>query len=459
VVEVISKFQNLDEDQINAVKYLDNTLVIAGAGSGKSTTIIAKIEYLLENHYYQPHEILVISFTNESVNDLKKKINHPLAIKTFHKLALEIIDDKNIKICHDNYLNYIIKEYFNSFAITNHKTRIRLKRILMNNHLDNLRQLACTFINLYKANYQGISHLFHLYKTAWFIEKDYLYIMLEIYQMYYRELESSGLLDFNDMIAQATNLINHNKQRTPYKLIIIDEFQDTSLIRFKLIESILKQNDGKIFAVGDDCQSIYRFSGCDLAIFLNLKKYLPDVKMLFLNHNYRNHHSLVNIANQFILKNTLQIKKNTVCHKNIDKPIVIHYYDNPGTILEQIIPNISGHILVLGRNNRDKDTFHVIENDNLRFLTIHRAKGLEEETVILINLTNQILGFPSQIKNEQLLSKVTKNDYLLYEEERRLFYVALTRTKNKVFLLVPRERPSVFVKELIKEYRSFIDFQ
>jgi len=440
---------NLDADQKAAVEYLDNALVIAGAGSGKTTTIIAKISYLIENGYYKEDELLVISFTNETVNNLKNRVKYNIDIKTFHKLAIDIIDDNNLRICREDYLDYIVNEYFLSYAVSNKKSKKIVERLLVNSDLKNLQSLISTFINLYKSNYEGINCLFNLYRKSWFKSYDYLKIILDIYQIYLRELEGSGLLDFNDLISYARILIEAQNRVTKYKFIIIDEFQDTSLNRFRLIQSIIKINDAKLFAVGDDYQSIYRFSGCDLNIFLNIDSYISNIKKLFINHNYRNHQSLINVANKFILRNPKQLKKNTICHKTVDKPIIIHFYSDINNIIQEVIKQIDGNILILGRNNIDQKRFNIIENDKVRFLTIHRSKGLEEDNVILVNLDNSRLGFPSQIRSDEILNKIIKKDFILYEEERRLMYVALTRTKNKVHLLVPKDNYSIFIKELI----------
>ena len=455
----MTELNHLDEDQLKAVKYLDNALVIAGAGSGKTTTIIAKIEYLIEMKIYKPDEILIISFTNETVNNLKTRIKYKVDINTFHKLALNIIDDANIKNSPDDHLNYIINEYFNSYVLSNKKAKSRIKRILKTTNQKNFESLIKTFIMLYKSNYSDLDFLFRLYRKSFFLNKDYLLTILEIYSLYQTELEASGMVDFNDMISYATELIQKNKRRTKYKYILVDEFQDTSETRFRLIEAIMKQNSSKLFLVGDDYQSIYRFSGCDLNIFINIEKYIPGIKKLHINHNYRNNQNLINIANKFILKNKLHIKKNTICHKDIDKPIVIYFYTKKDNLINNVTENIVGNILVLGRNNYDKQDFNIIENEKLRFLTIHKAKGLEEENIILINLYNKRLGFPSQIKNEALINTILQKDYYPFEEERRLMYVALTRTKTKIHILVPADNYSIFIKELIKENRKYIEIR
>lgn len=445
----------MNEKQLEAVKSLENTLVVAGAGSGKTFTIVNKIKYLLDNNIYKENELLVISFTNESVNDLKRKIDYNLDIMTFHKLAITLINNPDMKISNEYYLKYIINEYFNSYGKYNKKQNKLIKRILQEMDIDNLKKLIFTFINLYKSNYNDINYLLNLYQKSHFINKIYFKIILEIYHIYNQEIESSNLYDFNDMIKIATNNINNNIIKTNYKYIIIDEFQDTSLNRFKLIDAIMKQNNAKIFVVGDDYQSIYRFSGCNLDIFLNFNKLVSNLNIINLDYNYRNPKEIIDVANSFIMKNKNQIKKETICLKNINKPIKICFYKNKRTAIEKILKYIDTKYLILGRNNTDKDLFNVQDKP---FLTIHKSKGLEEDNIILINLTNNNNSLPSKIKNHKIINKLIKTDYYPYEEERRLFYVALTRTRNNIYLLVPKSNYSIFIKELMKNYKNYIEY-
>ena len=445
----------MNEKQLEAIKSLENTLVVAGAGSGKTFTIVNKIKYLLDNNIYKENELLVISFTNESVNDLKRKIDYNLDIMTFHKLAINLINNPNMKISNEYYLKFIINEYFNSYGKYNKKQNKLIKRILQEIDIDNLKKLIITFINLYKSNYNDINYLLNLYQKSHFINKIYFKIILEIYHIYNQELKASNLYDFNDMIKIATNNINNNLIKTNYKYIIIDEFQDTSLNRFKLIDAIMKQNNAKIFVVGDDYQSIYRFSGCNLDIFLNFNKLVINLNIINLDYNYRNPKEIIDVANSFIMKNKNQIKKETICLKNINKPIKICFYKNKRTAIEKILKYIDTKYLILGRNNKDKDLFNVQDKP---FLTIHKSKGLEEDNIILINLTNNNNSLPSKIKNHKIINKLIKTDYYPYEEERRLFYVALTRTRNNIYLLVPKSNYSIFIKELMKNYKNYIEY-
>ena len=445
----------MNEKQLEAVKSLENTLVVAGAGSGKTFTIVNKIKYLLDNNIYKENELLVISFTNESVNDLKRKIDYNLDIMTFHKLAITLINNPDMKISNEYYLKFIINEYFNSYGKYNKKQNKLIKRILQEMDIDNLKKLIFTFISLYKSNYNDINYLLNLYQKSHFINKIYFKIILEIYHIYNQELKTSNLYDFNDMIKIATDNINNNLIKTNYKYIIIDEFQDTSLNRFKLIDAIIKQNNAKIFVVGDDYQSIYRFSGCNLDIFLNFNKLVNNLNIINLDYNYRNPKEIIDVANSFIMKNKNQIKKETICLKNINKPIKICFYKNKRTAIEKILKYIDTKYLILGRNNKDKDLFNVQDKP---FLTIHKSKGLEEDNIILINLTNNNNSLPSKIKNHKLINKIIKTDYYPYEEERRLFYVALTRTRNNIYLLVPKSNYSIFINELMKNYKNYIEY-
>ena len=443
----------LDSNQKEAI-YSDeiNTLVLAGAGSGKTLTIVGKINYLIEEKQIKENEILCISFTNDSVNDLKKRINYNIDIFTFHKLALEIIKDYNISITLDNnYLEYIINELFLS-VIDNIDNKI----------LKYFNTEITSFINLFKNYNYDYKYLLKMSK-----KNKLLKLIMYIYMIYNDELKSSNYVDFNDIINLATKLIKDKGLKRYYKYIIIDEYQDISDNRYKLIKSIKESCNSKLFAVGDDYQSIYKFSGSNLNMITKFKKYYGYTKIIMLVNTYRNSNELINVATKFIMKNKFQIKKKLVSNKNIDKPIKIVYYKKNESIKFKLILNIlNNKILVLGRNNFDinyildedvdfKDE-KIIYKKEYDYKTVHRSKGLEEDNVILINLNNSKYGFPNK-KNDNITKYILPKDKYLYEEERRLFYVALTRTKNYIYLLVDKDNPSVFVKELLRNNKKYIE--
>ena len=278
------------------------------------------------------------------------------------------------------------------------------------------------------------------------------------------------------MISKATHKIKQEGYHKNIKYIIIDEFQDTSKVRFNLIKEILNKTNTSLLVVGDDFQSIYRFTGCDLDLFLKFKQLFKESEILKIENTYRNSQELINIAGSFIMKNKNQLKKNLKSNKSIKYPLQIIYYKNITHTFIKLINHIHNTtkkpILILGRNNFDiniitktnkfiltNNTLVYKDNPNIKmtYLTVHRSKGLEEENIIVINLTNQKTGFPNKIQDDKILKYVScKEDNYKYAEERRLFYVAITRTKNITYLLTPEKNESIFITELKKDYKNKI---
>ena len=443
----------LDKNQMEAV-YTDeiNTLVLAGAGSGKTLTIEGKTNYLIEQRHINENEILCISFTNESVNSLRSRIKYNIDIYTFHKLALEIINDYKISIYLDNdYLSYIINEIFLSTA-QNIDEKI----------LSYFNNEITSFISIFKNHNYDYKYMERLSKNNKLIR-----LIKYIYLIYEDELRSTNYVDFNDIINMATRLIESKGLKRFYKYIIIDEYQDISDNRYKLIKAIKESCRSKLFAVGDDYQSIYKFSGSNLNMITKFKKYYGYTRVIKIVNTYRNSIELINTANTFIIKNRYQIKKKLLSNKHLEKPIkIIYYKKNESIIFKKLLELISGKVLILGRNTfdvnyvlNDEITFKdnkIIYKKEYDYKTVHRSKGLEEDNIILINLNNSRYGFPNK-KNDNITRVLLPKDRYLYEEERRLFYVALTRTKNYIYLLVDIDNPSTFVKELLRNSKKYIE--
>jgi len=436
--------------------------------------MVGKIRYLIERKNIKEDEILCISFTRDaSLNlekNIKKNYTYNIKVYTFHKLSLEILKNNKYNISNPDTLSFIIDEYFYMLEFNNHmKVKVKkilnkidtpYKTILKSKELINLKKVIITFINLFKTNNYNLNHFLNLKK-----HNDLVRIIIDIYLLYEEELKSTNTIDFNDMIILATKHAKHNNIKK-YKYIIVDEYQDTSYIRYLLLKEIINKTNAKIICVGDDYQSIYRFNGCDLNMFLNFKKYFGYTKILKINNTYRNSQELINVAGSFIMKNKRQLYKKLRSSKSINKPIKIMYGNNLRKLLDMVIQKYS-RILILGRNNFDIERYFKIDSDGfflykgikIRYLTMHASKGLEEDCVIIINLIDDILGIPNKIKDSGILKYVNKcYDKYPYEEERRLFYVALTRTKNEVFLLVDKKNMSIFIKEIVKEYNKYIEY-
>ena len=361
--------------------------------------------------------------------------------------------------------------------------------------------LLKTFIELFKGNnYDGDKFKeFYEYVDGFksSFSKDrtiaFLKIVEEIYNDYEVYLLKIKKIDFNDMINKASDCIVKNGLNLPYKYIIVDEYQDTSFTRYNLLRNICDNIGAKIMVVGDDWQSIYSFSGCDVNIFTKFDNFFDVCETRYVEKTYRNSQQLIDASSNFVMKNPDQSRKELKSSKSLECPIKIVKFDNDfDEILkfELIIKNIINQskfenkkILILGRNNKDifnllknfnvknedgKRKFEILGDEdklrrdkfvkivyrynpdvNIEYRTVHQSKGLECDNVILINLKNWRAGFPNKMVDDPVLNFVKMNgDSFSYAEERRLFYVALTRTKNNVYLLAPYFKSSVFIQEL-----------
>ena len=239
-----------------------------------------------------------------------------------------------------------------------------------------------------------------------------------------------------------------------------------------MVKSIKEQTNAKLLCVGDDWQSIYRFAGSDISLFSDFESYFGSYHLSKIEKTYRNSNELIDIAGRFVMKNKNQLVKQLVSDKHLDNPIeIIGHTNNKMKALNYCIEKIVKHsglktdILLIGRNNFDSQFIKsspdfIVDGQlivykkypklKLTFLSAHRSKGIEASHVIIVNGENDKLGFPNKMADDPILSYVlTKADGFDYAEERRLFYVALTRTKEKTYILTSYLNESIFVKELM----------
>ena len=346
---------------------------------------------------------------------------------------------------------------------------------------EEFKKLLKTFLSLFKSNnfqFEDIEKFLvdnNYLKNSFLKNRNKLFfsIFRNFFDFYENALKSRDLIDFNDMINKSTEIIELGFLPQPYKFIVIDEFQDISMSRFKLIRALQNKSNAKIICVGDDWQSIYRFSGSDIDLFSHFEKYFGPANFLKIEKTYRNSQELIDIASAFVTQNPNQLKKELKSDKHIQHPIkVFTYCEDIIEAVEKCIQDIilefgeNVEVLLLGRTRYDlhdleiSDKFEVqddlnieykqIPNLKISFLTIHKSKGLEADNVIVLNMQNNMLGFPNRISSDPILSFVLANkEEYLYAEERRLFYVAITRTKNRTYLVSPQIHYSCFLEELI----------
>lgn len=372
-------------------------------------------------------------------------------------------------------------------------------------YITRLTFLLCTFINNFKTQGYGIEK-FAEFKAANknVRTKLFLDICKVCFYEYQKTLAEQHCIDFQDMINESAELIRRkriDKEQLDYKYIIVDEYQDISRQRYNLVKELSELCQAKIMAVGDDWQSIYAFSGSILPLFTRFCEAVGYGQELKITRTYRNAQEIIDIAGTFVQKNSAQIKKELISPKRITNPVIIYPYaetfdkgkDRPeggkyhylgiavnkaiGEILEYNLTESKSRIasiLLIGRYgfdarnlcyskqfNYDEKTGRVYSTQygnkiKLQFLTAHSSKGLSADNVIIINAKDEIYGFPSKVDDDPVLRLVVSNDIsYAYAEERRLFYVALTRTKNRVFIVTPEKRPSEFLKELLSDSKSY----
>lgn len=541
--------RTLDNNQIlSIVNEKHNNLIIAGAGSGKTTTIIGKVKYLIMKNNVDAKDILILSFTNASSKEMKerieKEVKTEIQVNTFHKLGYDIVKsalNEDLKVYTDklenlilsilnqlfkdveyytNFVNYFLKEnklkYYlyalgisfqydecnSEYYLFEYKIFISEKSRRGNIYFDgDLNKLVETFKLMgIKCKLKSVNYLWSMlnmeenftfkvvnylitvisliksnnYSVSDFekiVDNSSVYkIISPVYMEYNKYLEENNLIDYSDMINKATSLIKENKYIHNFKYVIVDEFQDTSMCRYNLLMSMRMQKDYNLFCVGDDYQSIYRFSGSDVSLITNFSKYFGEVFVSKIVNTYRFSDKMAKLSSEFVMKNKSQIRKIVKGYPSTNEPIEIIYSMNELESALKSLPNYSS-VFLLGRYNSDKDILKSSEDFSynygeileviyskridleIKYLTIHKSKGLQADYVFIINNKDKGFGFPSKIVEDTVIEKLLGSSEIYpFSEERRLLYVALTRSKVKTYLLVEKENASVFISELIKDY-------
>lgn len=332
-------------------------------------------------------------------------------------------------------------------------------------------RLVATFITLLKSSGKPLHEVLRQANNA--NDKRCTFIIKRIFQTVYNryaeELHRSGLIDFTDAILQATQICQ-TTHPVAYSHIIVDEFQDISVDRYNFLKTLRESNPpAKLYCVGDDWQSIYRFSGSDMSLFSQFPDYFGPTEINKIETTYRFGEPLVGISSQFIQRNKAQIKKDIHSfNPQLKTELKFCEYDRReycNTIL-QIVTEIPQEksVFLLGRYSFDdyylsfmfksakegNKFFYIIGNRKIEFLTVHKSKGLEADYVIILQCNKDTYGFPSLVSDDPVLNYVlTQSDQYPYGEERRLFYVAITRAKIKTWVLYDKRFPSVFVNEFL----------
>ncbi|MEZ2892870.1 MULTISPECIES: DNA helicase IV [Providencia] len=484
-------FQQVETSPLNYSQSLsvingeDNVLVLAGAGSGKTSVLVARAGWLTLRGLAKPEQILLLAFGRKAADEMNERIHSRLQqdieAKTFHALALHIIREGSKKSPviseletdtqkrHTLLLNewreqcsakkaqakgwrewlseelqweipdgeFWKDEKISTKVATRLDRWLSLMRMHGGSQKDMIENAAEEIRDLFQKRIRLMAPLLKAWKSA---------------------LKDEGAIDFSGLIHQAINILEKGRFISPWKHILVDEFQDISPLRAKLLQALRKQNkQTTLFAVGDDWQAIYRFSGAELDLTTSFEHNFGIGELCALDTTYRFNERIGEIANQFILQNPMQLDKplNSLTKGN-KKSVILLYED----ALERLLDKMSGYvlddetILMLARYHYLKP--NILDKAktrwpklNIQFMTIHASKGQQADHVIICGLNSGKEGFPApareSIIEQALLPKPEDFDHA---EERRLLYVALTRAKQQVWLLYHPEKPSEFVDEL-----------
>ncbi len=299
--------------------------------------------------------------------------------------------------------------------------------------------------------------------------RNFYELAIPIVNKYKQYCINKSYLDFNDLISTSISLFkNHpdiaNKYKSKYQYILVDEFQDVNNLQVELIKLLLTEQT-QLFCVGDDWQSIYGFRGSNVSYIIDFEKHFSNAAIIKLNLNYRSTQNIVGASNEVIKHNKFKVEKDIQASKMSEHKIVVFAGNSEEENIQFAVAEVrkflnegtgNEDILFLYRRSKMYSPyFFQLRSEGIRVQgkTIHAAKGLEAKVVFIIGLTEGYGGFPDIWLEDRIFQIIKKaNHDLLLEEERRLFYVAITRAKEKLFLLTLKGNESSFLKEIPDTY-------
>ncbi|MBP2844650.1 DNA helicase IV [Dickeya oryzae] len=477
----------LNPSQCQAVVNGENAvLVLAGAGSGKTSVLVARAAWLLHRGEASPQQILLLAFGRQAAKEMNSRIRERLhtddvRAMTFHALALHIIQQCSRKVpvisrleTDGAYRREFLSRHWQQ-QCDEKKTQAKGWRQWLTEELEwtlpegNFWQDSALASRLAGRleRWMGLMRMQGGTQSEMLALADdetrplfqqRLRLMAPLLKVWKKALKDEGAVDFSGLIHQAVNYLDKGRFVSPWHHILVDEFQDISPQRAHLLEALRRQSpDSSLFAVGDDWQAIYRFSGAELALTTAFEQHFGEGAHCILDTTYRFNHRIGEIANRFIQQNPAQLKKTLNSLRDGDKKSVVLLEQEQ---LDALLDKMSGYvkpearILILARYHHLRP--EVLDkaqtrwpNLHLDFMTIHASKGQQADYVIVLGLHEGRDGFPAPVR-ESVLEAVLLPRPEPYPdaEERRLLYVALTRAKHQVWLLYSRDEPSVFVDDL-----------
>lgn len=482
-------FQHIESSPLNpsqaraVVNGEDSLLVLAGAGSGKTSVLVARAGWLLQRGEASEEQILLLAFGRKAAQEMDQRIAERLntdaiSARTFHALALHIIQQGSKKVprvselesdttarhqllieswqqqCREKkaqakgWREWLRDELQWEVPEGEYWKDERLAKRLasrLDRWLGLLRMHGGSQAEMIAAAPEDIRDLF----------AKRVKLMAPLLKTWKTALKAEEAVDFSGLIHQAINVLEKGRFISPWKHILVDEFQDISPQRAALLAALRKQNSHtSLYAVGDDWQAIYRFSGAEMSLTTAFAHHFGDADQCALDTTYRFNDRIGEIANLFVQQNPHQLAKPLNSLSKGDKKSVTLLADDQ---LEALLDKMSGYvnpqqrILVLALYHHLRPA--LLEKAATRwpklaidFMTIHASKGQQADYVVVLGLQQGKDGFPA-VARESVMEKALLPQPEDYPdaEERRLLYVAMTRARHRVWLLFNKQEPSSFV--------------
>ncbi|MFC3032226.1 UvrD-helicase domain-containing protein [Pseudoalteromonas fenneropenaei] len=487
--------------RLACIRSAKHQLLLAAAGSGKTSVMVARCAYLIEHGLAVPQDILLLAYGNDAAKEMQARLatqpqTQGVKVYTFHALGLHILqqvegtktqlsplatEPQALKAFVQQTLLKLLADPRYQGVFQQFIARQSAALGVSTNNVAELPNLTDwqTWLgsSAGKKVCQYLETLLSAYKEYSATEKvgdlqikhrADLDCFLPLFAEYQLALQTQQCIDYQDMIARSTLYVNSGRYIPPWQHILVDEFQDISRSRATLLKALLaKQHDSRLFAVGDDWQAIYGFSGADIRLTTEFAAHFSPAAQMELDKTFRFHQGLVDISNQFVRQNPSQCQKALTAFDSERREAVVTLSHDEAegadkVAIAQVLAELAEHnrqgcsVVILARFNKDLPEQALRQHWQrqfphlaLRYMTVHAAKGQESDFAIINNVSSGRFGFPAEQPTAPLLAALLPpTEPFPHAQERRLFYVALTRAKQKVFVLYPHSRPSEFITEL-----------
>lgn len=405
----------LNEAQKEATTIINGPVqVIAGAGSGKTKVLTARIAYLIENGI-NPHEILALTFTNKAAREMKERISvyvgeHTAShiwAGTFHSIFARILRIESERIGYNR--NFSIYDSDDSGSL--------IKEIMKELHISSQEFTASSLHSYISRSKNDLISADELANTA---DNQFKKTVSKVYQEYQLRLHKSNAMDFDDLLVNTLTLLSENKDilekyQNKFKYILVDEFQDTNRPQYLIVWNLAKAHSN-LFVVGDDAQSIYRWRGAEIKNILNFAKDFPMTKMVRLEQNYRSTSTILDAAHSVIQNNPHQIPKKLWTENETGDKIEVIAADDDGTEGDRIAIQINK----LLEKNYDYQNIAVLYRTNAQSLLLERALRLR-------NIPYQVYGGMSFYQRKEIKDVVAYLRLLVNPDDS----VSLLRVVNE----------------------------